>query len=102
MVFVVLPDLLDHPRRADSVPGTVIKVVGENLVLVADDHLIAQDDRVVGEFPVVGDRRRRVNPATEGAIATIARRYGGEFDAPLQRADVDRARYDFGAGGPAG
>ena len=88
------------PADAGHVAGAVVQVVGEDLVLVADDHLVAQDDRVVGEHPVLGDRGRRERgpPHPTHAEAARARGHRLQVDAPLQRADVDRPGHDLGAG----
>ena len=45
----------------------VVQVVGEDLRAVADDHLVAQHDRVVGQQAVLGERTES-SPSRRGAV----------------------------------
>ena len=91
---VVLPGGLDRPRHAPlGIGGTIVQVVCQHPRAVADDHLVAQHDRMEGQQPL-----GRAAVAPHAAIA--ARPEGRltihpdllELDAPLGRAHIDRAR----------
>jgi hypothetical protein len=62
-------------RRRPAVARPTVQVVGDDLLVVVHDHLVAHDDRVVGQEPLGrGGGRGRIQPAIPPHIAHRTRR----------------------------
>ncbi len=92
-------------RGQAAVGGALIEVVGRHRTLVAQDDLLADDDRVISQKPLGSDirwRRPVDRPAPRVEPEIPGGGHGSKVNPPLERPDVQRPRCDLAPGRRAG